>query len=361
MSVRIAHRLLSMGAKTLDGSVLEGGGQLLRNAVAYSALLSEPITIHNIRQNRQPPGLKNQHAAGTYLYTFYITRVYRCVCTTGILLAAEISSAQVTGVVHGSSSISFAPGPIRLARRYTADPGTAGSTTLLFQTSLPCVLFSREPPCDSQPPQPSELVLKGGTNATKAPQIDYTQHIFLPFLSQHFSLSNIVLSIVRRGYFPRGGGEVRVAVPSIPGPLPAITLTERGAVTRVRGRAYVAGRLPTRLSGQMRSAAIARLVACGIPEEIIHIDAVREQDWAGETMGNGTGILLWAETEGGCRLAGSAIGDRKQNMDSVGDSAAEELMQNLEHGGCVDEYLQVGADPPNDVARTLKLCVIRTR
>lgn len=49
----------------VEGSTLEGGGQLLRNAVALSSLLCRSITIQNIRYNRKPSGLKNQHVAGT--------------------------------------------------------------------------------------------------------------------------------------------------------------------------------------------------------------------------------------------------------------------------------------------------------
>lgn len=52
----------------IDGSMLEGGGQLLRNSVALSALLCNPISIQKIRNGRQPPGLKAQHEAGEHFH-----------------------------------------------------------------------------------------------------------------------------------------------------------------------------------------------------------------------------------------------------------------------------------------------------
>jgi RNA 3'-terminal phosphate cyclase len=44
----------------IDGSVYEGGGQIIRSSLALSVILKRPFRIHSIRKNRPNPGLNNQ-------------------------------------------------------------------------------------------------------------------------------------------------------------------------------------------------------------------------------------------------------------------------------------------------------------
>ncbi|KAJ7043310.1 RNA 3'-terminal phosphate cyclase domain-containing protein [Mycena alexandri] len=305
-----------MNALIIDGSVLEGGGQILRNSISLSALLGKPISIQKVRNGRKPPGLKNQHR-------------------TGIELAAEIASARLTGATNGSSTVEFSPGQITPGD-YAADPVTAGAATLLLQISLPILLFAPSA-------APSKLTLKGGTNATMAPQIDYIQHIFLPFARRHFGLKAEV-DVLTRGYFPRGGGNVLVTIPpGVPGAkLTAASVLERGAITRIGGIAHLAG-LPTHLGQKMADSALRRLAQNGLAPDApvpvpVEIECRRERN--DNTPGAGSGIVLWAELAGGGMIGGSAVGNKKKDAVTVGEEAADELIKGLEAGGCVDEWLE---------------------
>jgi RNA 3'-terminal phosphate cyclase (ATP) len=181
------------------------------------------------------------------------------------------------------------------------------------------------------------LTLLGGTNATNAPQIDYTQNVFMPFMKRHFGVDGISIDVQRRGYFPKGGGRVVCKIPSFTGPLPALNIMDQGDVIAVHGIAHLAG-LPGHLGKSMVEGAADVLKSYGIPANQIKIKHVREKN--DNTVGGGAGIVIWAETSTGCVLGGSAVGRKGSSATEVGRDAAEELVRALKSGGCVDEWMQ---------------------
>ncbi|XP_051930346.1 RNA 3'-terminal phosphate cyclase isoform X1 [Hippocampus zosterae] len=291
-------------AVELDGSFMEGGGQILRVAAALGCIGGSSVTISKIRAGRSTPGLRPQHLSG-------------------LRLVADMCAGVLRGGAVGSTDISLTPGKIR-AGNYTADTRTAGSVCLLLQVALPCALYGDAP---------SNLRLRGGTNADMAPQIDYTLQVFKPVVEKfgvHFDCD-----IQRRGFYPKGGGEVTARVPAVQ-ELRPVTLLERGAVAKIHGRAYVAGGLPFKLAEDMAASA-ARAIRREVRELDVNIGAVQEEEKA---CGNASGIIIVAESSTGCLFAGSALGKKGVRADTTGAEAAEMLLRNLRHGGCVDEFLQ---------------------
>ena len=55
-------------------------------------------------------------------------------------------------------------------------------------------------------------------------------------------------------------------------------------------------------------------------------------------FGEGAGILIRATTESGCLLGAAAPGQRGVSSEEIGARAATELLEDLQHGGCVDRW-----------------------
>lgn len=59
-----------------------------------------------------------------------------------------------------------------------------------------------------------------------------------------------------------------------------------------------------------------------------------------KAFGSGSGIVITMTTSTGCIFAGTACGAKGKHAELVGRKAADFLVENHKHGGCVDEYLQ---------------------
>ena len=208
----------------IDGSIKEGGGQILRIATALSVLLQKAIEIRNIRAGRKKPGLAAQHLKG-------------------LELARDLCSGKLDGGHLGSTCIKFFPSQIKPCN-LEVNVGTAGSVVLLLQVSLPILMFA---------PRESSLELIGGTNADFAPQIDYLDHVFQPIVSR-LGMS-FKCDTIKRGFYPQGGGIVHVKTFPLRKKLKAIEMIERGNVNEVIGFGFIAGNLPDKAIIQIKSTA----------------------------------------------------------------------------------------------------------
>ena len=178
----------------INGGYGEGGGQIIRSAIALSCITKQPIHLENIRKNRKIPGLRSQHL-------------------TAIKILQKVANARVIGAEIGSTELKFTPGNIENLE-LVEDVGTAGSISLILQVLIPVVAISQKK---------LNLTIKGGTDVLWSPSIDYTQHV----LREAFSRMGIEFSfeLSKRGYYPKGGGEINLQV--FPSHVKSISFLER--------------------------------------------------------------------------------------------------------------------------------------
>lgn len=189
------------------------------------------------------------------------------------MLLTQICNAKVKGATLGSTELDFNPGCI-VAGKYQALVKTAGSISLLLQVALPCLLFANGE---------TSLTLQGGTNAEMAPQIDYITEVFRAILEKFGATFHFEL--IKRGYFPKGGGEVVITIKPVED-LKPVELLEQGQITSIYGWSFVAGTLPMHLSHTMANSATQKL-------KQIHnnIEIERYKESPDVATGNCSGIM----------------------------------------------------------------------
>ncbi|MEM4769388.1 MAG: RNA 3'-terminal phosphate cyclase [Desulfurococcaceae archaeon] len=289
----------------VDGSIGEGGGQILRYALALSALTLKPLEIYNIRARRGNPGLRPQHL-------------------TAVRSLAVLTNAEVKGAEVGSMSLVFKP-RTRLCGDYTFDIGTAGSVSLVVQAILPVLLASD---CSSH------VTIRGGTNVPMSPPVDYMIHVFKYNLELFGAKFDIELK--RRGHYPRGGGLVELYVEPIKQPLKPIDIVSRSKPTALRIISHCV-KLPHHVARRQADAAakILRKII-GIEPEVDIETYPPEKD---PHLGPGSGILVYVETFNHVRLGGDAVGEKGKPAEVVGEEAARVLVEDYETGMAFDRHM----------------------
>ncbi len=282
----------------IDGGSGEGGGQILRTALALSAVTGKAFAIERVRSNRIKPGLRPQHREAA--------RAIARLCD------AELSGAEV-----GSSRVSFTPRHRAEPGTYLFDIGTAGSTPLLLQTLFyPLALAG----------VPSRLTLRGGTHLLHSPTFHYLALCWAPAVARlGFKVG---LELQTAGFYPEGGGEFTASIEPAH-PMPPLDLRHRGTLLEVGVLSMVAG-LGFQVAERQAARAQRRLREMGINGEAQCVPVPCHRS-------HGSHVLVVSSFER-TRAAHGAIGDG-QTPEAIADEALSSFGSFLAGGAAVDRHL----------------------
>lgn len=280
----------------IDGSFGEGGGQILRTALALSLITGKPFRIEKIRARRKNPGLLRQHL-------------------TSVSAAATVGKAELNGATLGSQYLTFTPQTIN-AGDYAFAIGTAGSAMLVLQTVLPALLIADAP---------STLQLEGGTHNPFAPPFDFLTKSFLPILGRMGA--SVSARLDRYGFYPAGGGKAHFEIHPC-AKLSELDLNERGEIIDQQARAIVAN-LP-------RTIAERELDVIGRQMEFDQAQLHLEE--TGNANGQGNIVMIEVESSKVTEVF-TAFGERGVRAEVVAMKAVKEAREYLKTEAAVAEHL----------------------
>lgn len=296
----------------IDASQGEGGGQILRTALALSLCTGQAVSLENIRARRPKPGLMRQHLA--------------CVAA-----ARAVSDATVRGAEPGSPVLVFEPGEVRPGD-HEFKVGSAGSCTLVLQTVWPALMLAAGS---------SRVAVQGGTHNPMAPPYHFIERSYAPLVRRLGG--GVDLRLRRHGFYPAGGGQIEATFHPA-AELQPFDLVERGE----------------------RREAYAECLVPAVPRGV----AVRELEVLGQALGwSGEQLRMPAvrHNEGpGNALMATLVHERLTEVfTSFGDKgvSAEQVAQTLV--GEVRDYLRggtaaLGPHLADQWALPLALAVVRS-
>jgi RNA 3'-terminal phosphate cyclase (ATP) len=283
----------------IDGSHGEGGGQILRTAISLSAISGKPIEVTNIRANRTNPGLRPQHLAG-------------------IKIIADLFHAKSENLKVGAEWIRFSPSDKFEGGSIKFDIGTAGSIPLTLMTVVPAVSLSNNS---------LQIEVTGGTDVKASPTIDYIKHIVA---KSYLSIGpKFSVDVLKRGYYPKGGGVVQCTIKPCKTPSTIELLATRYLEPKIIS---VCSQLPVHVAKRQISSALIALEKKDI--RCSNYTASIER-----SISPGSSILIYSAADFGLYVGGDSIGELGKRAESVGTEAAMRFLDSTLAQATVDPFL----------------------
>lgn len=284
----------------LDGTYGEGGGALLRAALAMSVLTQQPFHLSQVRGGTNHPGLDIEDALIIHAM-------------------AGACGADVVGGSVGSQSVTFAPkrslGPVRISQ--DADVRGRGANGL--------VVLSSVLPVAARSGTYTELKMIGETYGNNTLTYDYFAHVTLGAARRMgiYAYPRLAVS----GFGRENYGEVHLDVE--PSAIHGVEWLTRGAMRRCNAL-VVTSQLPPSIGAR----AVAHI------ERLAHFSGLKMRVEAREVPGSSPGAVVtcWSEFEQG--FGGVAVlGARGVRVETVAQSAFEAISSFLTSQATVDAYL----------------------
>ncbi|KAF2139048.1 uncharacterized protein K452DRAFT_360782 [Aplosporella prunicola CBS 121167] len=307
----------------LDGTTLEGGGQLLRMALGLAALTTRPIRITDIRGKRRGgSGLKLQHLAAVHWFE-------------------NAAYAQTLGAEKGSRNLDFFPdtGPDSRAKAHMAeevDIGSPGSIGLVFQAILPFIVFLGH----TKSTEPFRVCIRGGTNVSLSPSLEYIQQVLLPTLLR-IGLPPITVQLGDRCWAGPSQERGSVIFEITPLPLgmslPAFTFRDRGDIESIKATILAPSSCYFQAEREIHEAIQTWFPA--LAKESLSIE-LSDSGKASHLY-----LLLVATSTKGYKIARDWLYNKKvvslpRAITLLIRQVSSELAAEINHGGCVDEYMR---------------------
>ena len=294
----------------IDGSFGEGGGAILRLSAAYSVLFKRPIKIKNIRANRPKPGLRLQHLLG-------------------LKTLSEVSKSALSPCAVGTEEILLTPNSRNEVKSIIElNVSTAASIGLLLQPiQIASLGFKKH--------EAIEIFIKGGGTFGKwAPSINYLQQV--PYKLFDRSGLKIDIDILKHGFYPKGGAQLKCVIHPSKENLKPVNLTELGNIDLIQGEIIITNHLRRNRDN------IGTRIRKAIQQQLrknIKTETDIKFTWVDSTS-PGVGVSLWAESDTGAIIStGTFLGDKKLSSEKLGSMVAQEMLIYIQNEIPVDKYL----------------------